>query len=975
MQPLSTSVDNSITEGLRSAFILSNVELTDPEFSPQFLYNDSHSGIKVISTLEDELQGCQRFAISVAFITRSGVTPLLPTLKALNERGVPGRILTTDYLSFTEPVALQKLLEFKNLDIRLFQCATEKEGFHTKGYIFEQPDVLHLIIGSSNWTQSALACNREWNARLISTKSGEFATKLLSEFESLWERASKVDVQILQTYTSRREKIRRLTAEVQQLAVQNAPSKQFLPNPMQTTFVNRFLELRKNGAHRALLISATGTGKTYAAAFGARAMAPKSILFLVHREQIARQALKSFRAVLGGQYTYRLLSGTQHDTNATCLFATMQTMAKPKVHTKLIPSQFDLIIIDEAHRAGAESYQRIMAFFKPKFWLGMTASPERTDDFDVYKLFDHNIAYEIRLQDALSEDLLCPFHYFGIPDRVVNGESPQEARNLNDLTSDERVRYILEQLHFYGYSGDRVKGLIFCSSLDECNILSTKFNNLQLRTAVASGKSIPERENLVDRLKQAEDDKNALDYIFSVDVFNEGVDIPEVNQIVLLRPTESPIVFVQQLGRGLRKAPGKDFVVVLDFIGNYRTNFLIPVALSGDRSYDKDNMRRFLSVDHRRIPGASSIHFDEVTRERIFAAIDSANTQDLKLLKDSYRQLKSKLGRVPSLTDFEQYGSIDPVKFFDKTGSYYTFLCQYDNDFKDRMSPAAEEVLNFCSRRLGRAQRLSEAFVIEAILSDKRLLKKELRQHLADSEIFEDDAHFENVFAVLTNGFNRNADETRKQSHCVLLASDGDGDWRPAAEFLQLLRNNPLLKNCLSELIGFMKTRWSKRYRQRYQSTDFTLCEKYTYDDVCRLLNWRRNVPPQNIGGYFYDKETQTLPVFINYEKATGAIAYEDRFTSPSDLIAISKTKRQETSPDADHIYKRTPSDKNNKIYLFVRRNKDDHTAKSFYFLGEINAVDEPIPKTLPSKEAVFEIHYRLTTPVQHDIYRYLTRT
>ena len=172
-----------------------------------------------------------------------------------------------------------------------------------------------------------------------------------------------------------------------------------------------------------------------------------------------------------------------------------------------------------------------------------------------------------------------------------------------------------------------------------------------------------------------------------------------------------------------------------------------------------------------------------------------------------------------------------------------------------------------------------------------------------------------------------------------------------------------------------MKTRWTKRYQQRYQSTDFTLYEKYTYDDVCRLLNWHRNVPPQNIGGYFYDQRTHTLPIFINYEKTPGAIAYEDRFTTPSELIAFSKTKRKETSPDADHIYKRTPSDKDNRIFLFVRRNKDDHTAKSFYFLGEINAVDAPISTQLPSDEAAFKIHYRLTTPVRHDIYRYLTRT
>ena len=393
---------------------------------------------------------------------------------------------------------------------------------------------------------------------------------------------------------------------------------------MQREFLKNLQVLRDQGKTRALLISATGTGKTYAAAFAVRQFRPKRVLFLVHREQIAKQALKSFRRVLGDQYnSYGLLSGNSANYEAQCLFSTMQTMAKSDVHHSFSADAFDFIIIDEVHRAGAPSYQTIMNYFRPAFWLGMTASPERTDDFNIFSLFDHNIAYEIRLQTALGQNLLCPFHYFGITDLAVDQKHLSDLSNFQFLTSDERVKHILERAEYFGYSGSRVKGLIFCSSLDECEDLSKKFNAKGYQTLALSGDNTQDdREKAIERLTQERRDSSALDYILTVDIFNEGVDIPEINQVLLLRPTQSPIIFLQQLGRGLRKADGKDYVIVLDFIANYKENYLIPVALSGDRSYDKDTLRRFVAVEHRLIPGSSTIEFDSITKEKIFEAID-----------------------------------------------------------------------------------------------------------------------------------------------------------------------------------------------------------------------------------------------------------------------------------------------------------------------------------------------------------------
>ena len=249
---------------------------------------------------------------------------------------------------------------------------------------------------------------------------------------------------------------------------------------------------------------------------------------------------------------------------------------------------FDYILIDEVHKAGASSYQKVIEYFNPKFLMGMTATPERTDDFNIYALFDYNIAYEIRLQEALEEDMLCPFHYFGVTDIEYNGETIDDATILSKLVADERVNHILDKIEYYGFSGETVKGLMFCSRKEEAAKLSLVLNEKGLRTVALTGDD--SQEERVLRINQLENGK--LDYILTVDIFNEGIDIPCINQVVMLRQTQSSIIFIQQLGRGLRKHDTKDYVTIIDFIGNYKNNYLIPVALSGDQSQNKDNIRR-----------------------------------------------------------------------------------------------------------------------------------------------------------------------------------------------------------------------------------------------------------------------------------------------------------------------------------------------------------------------------------------------
>ena len=604
-----------LKQGLTTAFINQNTS-SNLAYKPQFVSNNYREGRKVISSIEDELLSCEEFAISVAFITMGGITPLLQTLRELEQRGISGKILTTDYLMFSDPKALRILANFKNIQLKMFITENSKEGFHTKGYIFKKEEMYRIIVGSSNMTLSALTTNREWNTKIVSTEQGEYTQNIVAEFENLWNAQQSLPFeQFIEAYTNiyiKNKIIQKQKELAKQAEITSLEVYRLQPNSMQIGFINNLRKIYETGEDKALLISATGTGKTYASAFAARELEFKRVLFLVHHNQIVKQALKSYRKVFGSQVSMGMVTGKYQDYDADFVFATIQTLSKTDILSQYNREHWDLIIIDEAHHSSADSYKKIMDYFKPKLWLGMTATPDKRDDHlgdrNIYEIFNHQIAYEIRLQNAMEENLLCPFHYFGLTDLEIIADvgksSEEKVENFRYLTSDERVLNVMKQAEFFGYSGERVKGLIFCSRIDEARELSVKFNEKGWRTLVLSGgDSEAVRAAAIERLA-GEEKEDALDYIISVDIFSEGVDVPEINQVIMLRPTESPIIFIQQLGRGLRKAEGKEYVVVIDFIGNYRNNFMIPIALSGDRSYNKDNIRRYVTEGGTRNSGS-----------------------------------------------------------------------------------------------------------------------------------------------------------------------------------------------------------------------------------------------------------------------------------------------------------------------------------------------------------------------------------
>lgn len=974
-----------LKQGLSTAFINQSIS-SNLAYKPQFVSNNYKEGRKVISSIEDELLSCKEFAISVAFVTMGGITPLLQTLRELEQRNIPGKILTTDYLTFSDPKALRILANFKNIELKMFVTENAKDGFHTKGYIFKKEEMYRIIVGSSNMTLSALTTNREWNTKIVSTEQGEYARSVVAEFEQLWNAKQSLSFeQFIEAYTNvyTKNKIIQSQKEIaKQAEVPSLEVYRLQPNSMQVGFINNLRKIYEAGEDKALLISATGTGKTYASAFAARELEFKRVLFLVHRNQIAKQALKSYRKVFDCKVSMGMVTGKYQDYDADFVFATVQTLSKEDTLSRYKKEHWDLIIIDEAHHSSADSYKKIMDYFTPKLWLGMTATPDKRDDNlegrNIYEIFNHQIAYEIRLQNAMEEDLLCPFHYFGITDLEVIADagksSEQKIENFRYLTSDERVLNVMKQAEFFGHSGDRVKGLIFCSRIDEAKELSVKFNEKGWRTLVLSGSdSETVRAAAIERLA-GDDVEDALDYIISVDIFSEGVDVPEINQVIMLRPTESPIIFIQQLGRGLRKTDDKEYVVVIDFIGNYRNNFMIPIALSGDRSYNKDNIRRYVTEGGRVIPGASTIHFDEISRKRIFQAIDNANFSDIKLIRENYTNLKNKLGRIPALADFDKYGEMDVLRIFDNNslGSYYKFLVKYEKEYTIRLSKDEETVVEFVSKKLASGKRIHELEMLKRLLKYQHGIMGLLMKSLLDNyNCSMDDNCAENVVNMMTNEFPTSAAK-KTYSQCVFLEKEGE-DYRVSKSFGEMLQNEDFY-NILEELIDFGISRYKENFSKRYQDTDLVLYQKYTYEDACRLLNWERNEVPLNIGGYKYDKKTKTFPVFINYDKQdniSDTTKYEDHFTSYNRLIAISKSGRSIESEDVQNFL--NAKERGIDVQLFVRKNKDDKISKEFYYLGRMYATGEVKEFTMPNTDkSAVEIEWVLDTPVREDIYEYI---
>lgn len=925
------------------------------ELLPQLVSNEPNDTLW--EHIRYELQTCQSFSFAIAFITEDALTPLKVILADLATKKITGMILTSNYLMFNQPKVFTELLKIPNITVRV----VTREGFHAKGYFFEHHDYYSLIIGSSNLTRAALLRNVEWNLHFSALKTGAVTKQILNQFNNEWQQATMLTEQWIEEY-------RRLF-EANQMAksrvtIENKFVNKIVPNRMQSAALKELADLRKIGEKKGLVISATGTGKTYLAALDVRQVQPKRMLFVVHREQILQKALDGFKRVLGGKDSdYGILSGNRHEEHAKYLFATLQTISKKEVLESFTPNQFDYLLIDEAHRSGSVSYRRILNYFTPIFCLGMTATPERTDDYSIYQLFDYNIAYEIRLHDALKEKMLTPFHYVGIQDYEFEGRMIDDKTPLRLLVTKQRVNYVLKQLEYYGYSGTQVHGLVFCSNVIEADEVAQYLTkNGHPAVKLDGSDSIKQRNQVVSQLEQGQ-----LEYIVTVDIFNEGIDIPCINQVVMLRNTQSSIVFIQQLGRGLRKYKGKEFLTIIDFIGNYKNNYLIPTALTGDISRSKDNARADLALQP--ILGLSTINFTEVARQKIYEAIQVAKLDSFATLRADYQELKQKLGRIPLLLDFQRVGGIDAEVFADNSqlDSYATFLKKMKEQVD--LSEYEGQVLSFVTKELINGMRRHELLLLKLLLK-KKVKDQDFLQILQENNCYLNLEVIESVTNILSLNFfdiKSGKDNKAEKYGKRPIVKHENGEYRFNSKIEESLKNSDIFYKLFIDVVA---TGLNKANNFNAKQP-FTYYQKYSRKDVCRLLNWSKDVSAPMYG---YRVGEDECPIFITYEKdnpeKNRSARYENEFFNTGLIKWYTRSPRHIDSKEVQQLLAHD-CNMNFKVKIRLFLKKSDAEGKKFYYLGDaqvdLDSVREQLIQQVGKKpRAVVSMNLKINEPIKY---------
>ncbi|WP_347861927.1 DEAD/DEAH box helicase [Salimicrobium sp. PL1-032A] len=920
---------------------------------PRLILNNESNNL--FQELKASIETCHTFYFSVAFLNFSGLQLLLEALKEAEIEGTKGKILTSTYLNFTDPGALRKLREFPSIDTKVF--ITDKTGFHTKGYIFEYDDYYKVIIGSSNMTQHALKSNIEWNVQFISKAREPFMKRIFEEFDRLWLRSNEVDDEFLHDYE---ELVRNLKQAVTQESLVFEKSAYVTPNTMQTRAMENLDRLRGIKEDKALVIAATGTGKTYMSAFDVRRVRPKRLLFVVHREEILQKAKETFEYLLHNfNVSFGLLTGAQKDVEADYLFANIRTLHNH--YASFDPEAFDYIVYDEAHHVTAPTYQEVFDYFDADFTLGMTATPERGDQQSIFEQFDQNVALEVRLHDALEDDIIVPFHYFGVTDIDNIDLSDVPIDDIDEITRrlkvNERVDFIIDKMNFYGHDGERRKGLGFCASREHARYMAEEFRKRGIQSLSLDGDNTGvERQEAIRRL-EAEDD--AVEFLFTVDIFNEGVDIPSVNTVLMLRPTNSPIIFIQQLGRGLRKHEGKQFLTVLDFIGNHAKTFLIAIALNGQRYYDKESLKVAISTGFAHLPGATHIEMDEISKERILTQIDQESFMSMKYLREQYQEFKRiRAGNVPYwLMDYYTYENApDPVSFIKKKRTYleFTATAEKDEHLKELIADETfEKTLRWLSSMLP-LKRSYDFAVVRALLHKRSLTMEEAEEEMKK---WVDQLPADSVDHALRYVNQEFFDSGEKERKPKLASFDGARLERTV--LFDKLLGKEAYRMYLMDVLEYGLLRYEREFGSHdYGLPHFRLYEQYQMADAALLSNYRKSHSAFRGSGLLQNGNDYFL--FIDLHKEADikeSINYNDKFVSRDQFQwETPNSTTQQSERGKNILYNR---ERGIRLHLFVRKYKqiENGITEPYIYIGEGDAFswqgEQPV-------EVQLKLHHRL---------------
>ena len=900
-----------------------------------------------LATIQANLRGCKSFCFSVSFIKKAGLDLLSNDIKAAVERGAIGKLITSTYQNFTD---VESLRWFLNLATTFsnFECHLDDEcfydirtystnGFHTKGYIFEFDERAEIIIGSSNITRYALLKNIEWDLVVNCAKDSEVYCNALREFEYLWSSTLELSSERISIYSSK------ISFAIERWDMDyDVVDQRIVPNYMQRKALKELNRNRALGIQRSLIISATGSGKTYLAAFDALNFDPKKLLYVVHEGSILRRSLETFQDVFGGQKVCGMYSGEAKETEADFLFSTNMSMCKNLDIFK--KDEFDYIIIDECHHAVAETYKKIIDYFEPEFLLGLTATENRMDNKDVVEIFDNNIPFELRLRDAIINDLIVPFHYYGIRDELVDyGLSDSAERRLIAQMADTgNCEFIHQQIEKHRKDGEKLKALAFCRNIQHARMMSENLGEYY-KTAFLTGKN--KTGERIRAFNDLQSDSKDLEILFAVDILNEGVDIPGVNMVLFLRPTESSTIFIQQLGRGLRKYPGKDYVTILDFIGNnYKRSVHIALALGSlsRNSILEKKLLKFMILNDFKPLGLDSygvkISIDDLSKEEIVESIEKENFNSLRYMKTDYLNFKNYLNS-PSYPKHIDYLNSDYapnlLKFMKikiggrKTESYYNFLKGVEEENLPVFSSEQIRVINYLSNLLPLVRR-HEYVIVEKLLTGQK--SEDYLRAVLSAEI----ASF----------------ETEQMEHATRFLIENGAVTKDGNNFSIACELEPEFTEYVTDLLDYGITDFSARYRGENES-DFLMWQDYRMDQVqLKILNNPGDIMK---GTYYKDGNMYVFAGLKKDRPEDDPLNYKDKFLS-SDVFQWESIAR--ISKDEEERQKQAK-----QVFVFVRKVKSENgITLPFTYVGT-GCLRNPRKGVTNNGSILYDIHMNQELP------------
>lgn len=867
------------------------------------LFLTNYTDLTFIDKVKDSLNKCESFSFSVSFIKKAGLVLLSKEIEEALKRGVKGKIITSTYQNFTDIASLETFVTwmetYPNFECHIdFKCFGEN-GYHSKGYIFQYKDAKEILVGSSNITRFALLKNIEWNLGFLSTKDSESISLMIEEFDKMWIQTLKLERNIIELYKQQLS----FAIEKWDMDYFNVNENMVNPNQMQARALKELRRYRSLGVKKALVISATGSGKTYLAAFDARNEDAKRVLFVVHRDTILTAAKETFEKVFRNTRTYGVFTGAKQDLDADFIFASNVMLSRHL--DDFAKNEFDYIVIDEAHHATTNSVRNILEYFDADFVLGLTATPERMDNQDVFALFDQNVPYELRLRDAILNDLVVPFHYYGIRDKFVDYSHKDKNRIAKEIASPDNISFISEEITKHKPNG-KIKCLAFCSSIAHAITMAEAFNSYGYRALALTGDN--DLGQRIKAFKALEDDNDPLEIICAVDILNEGVDIPSVNMVLFLRPTESSTIFLQQLGRGLRKYPNKEYVTVLDFIGNnYERSIQMAIALGtlSKSSYmEKAFLKELIKDDfkHLDIPGVI-IDMDSLSKEEVIKHLNNTNFNKTDFLKKDYDNFKKylKCTTYPSHMDYLECEYAPNLLRFIKASiknkknySYYNFLVKIGEENTPSFTEKQISFLNKISELLPLVRK-DEYLIIKQLLNEKLNTKSLINDRVSD--------------VTLNHAIKMLVKSEILADDCGLNVDIMDEHF----------------VNHLLDLIEYGLSRYDREFGD-YEG-EFALYRNYYKGQVMRVL--LEDAEMFMKGTKFQDDSVYCFVGLKKDKEKVERTNYKDKFISPSIFQWESENYTTKTNSTGVKLLKA------NKVHLFVRKMDDeDGVTLPFTYFG-----------------------------------------